>query len=362
MSQRPSVAMIGTSLDTRGGISSVVRSYRDDGVFGRWQVRYFDTHGDGTALRKLRMMLAALARFGRCIVFDRPSLAHIHIASQASFWRKLLFFSLARLARIPVILHVHGGGFADFYANGSPRLTQPAMRWMLRRCARVLVLSSPARAFVEGLAPQVPVCVFPNPVPMPAMPRAVQPGLVSFLGRLSRAKGVFELLEAFAPLTRAHPDARLHLAGDGDAAAVRARARELGIEDRVQLLGWVGGEAKDRLLAASSVFVLPSHVEAMPVCVLEAMAQGVPVVATAVGGVPDLVEHGVEGLIVPPRDVAALSAALRTLLDDAQQARRMGEHGKARIARQFEASLVCRRLEALYGEVLAGEERPCPAA
>lgn len=355
------VAMIGTSIQTRGGISSVVRVYRDEGVFSRWRVHYFDTHIDGTRLRKLQMMLTALARFACRIVVDRPALAHIHIASRASFWRKLLFFSMARLARIPVILHVHGGGFESFYESGSPRTTRPMVRWMLRGCAHVLVLSSRAKAFVRRTAPAVAVSVFPNPVGMPHVQRSAQPGLISFLGRLSDAKGVFELLDAFAAVARVHPQAHLHLAGQGDDDAVREQARHLGIVDQVTLLGWIDGLAKEHLLAASSIFVLPSHVEGMPVCVLEAMSHGVPVIVTAVGGVPDLVDDGVEGLIVRAGDVAGIASALLAMLDDPERARRMGENGKARIARQFEASLVCRQLEGLYAQVLAGAGRPCPA-
>ena len=125
-------------------------------------------------------------------------------------------------------------------------------------------------------------------------------------------------------------------------------AAELGIADRVEFPGWVAGEAKDRLVAEATVFTLPSHAEAMPMSVLEAMAGGVPVVASAVGGVPWALDGGNAGVLVEPRDVDALAAGIDRLLGDAAERKRLALAGLTRVADTFAASIVLPRIEAIW--------------
>ncbi len=121
------------------------------------------------------------------------------------------------------------------------------------------------------------------------------------------------------------------------------------MRDRVLFAG-----ARDHvpsLLAGCDVLALPSYAEGMPLVVLEAMAQSRPVVASAVGGSPEVVVDGVTGLLVPPGDVHALAAALRGLLADPERARRLGEAGRARVEADFSADVMCRRVLRVYDEV-----------
>ena len=358
----PYVLMLGTGLATRGGVSSVARTYREQGLFGRWNVAYLATHGSGSFGRKLCIMLGAIGSFLVRLVANRPALVHMHVASRASFWRKLVFFALARLARVPVLLHVHGGGFERFYEGSSRWLTQPLIRWMLGSAAQVFALSPRWSDFFRRIAPAARVSVLPNPVTPAGLADEPVPGRIAFLGRLSRNKGVFELLQAFAIAAAQHPEAELLLGGEGERRPVEDDIERLGIRGRVRLLGWIEGEAKDRLLATSTVFALPSYVEGVPVCVLEAMTHGVPVVVSDVGGLPDIVADGVEGLMVAPGDVPALAAALRRLLDDPAAARAMGARGRERARREFEAPVVCDRLEHTYEQFIRKGEATCSTA
>ena len=153
---------------------------------------------------------------------------------------------------------------------------------------------------------------------------------VLFLGWLEREKGIFELLESARILSESQelPPFKIVIAGDG-AAKVEAvqRIAELGLGDVVQLLGWIDSEAKIDRLKKAHLLVLPSYVEGMPNSVIEAMAAGLPVVATEVGAVRDAVVDGVSGFVVPPRDVEGLTEALRRLLVDRELRQRMGHAG-----------------------------------
>ena len=237
----PYVLMLGTALATRGGVSSVARTYLESGLFARWDVAYIATHGSGSFVRKLCIMAAALVSFSARLAFDRPALVHVHVASRASFWRKLVFFALARTARVPVVLHVHGGGFERFYERADPRLTQPLVRWMLTRSAQVFALSPRWRDFFGRIAPAARVDVLPNPVtPARHAVRTAVDGRIVFLGRLTQVKGVFDLLSAFARVAASHPAARLLLGGEGEErrlvdGARHRLGREMSIEvERVE--------------------------------------------------------------------------------------------------------------------------------
>jgi glycosyltransferase involved in cell wall biosynthesis len=172
-----------------------------------------------------------------------------------------------------------------------------------------------------------------------------------FLGRLGARKGVYDLLEAFVVVARHFPESRLRLGGDGDLDAVRNRAADLGIADRVDVLGWVSGEAKNQELAKADVYALPSYNEGLPMSVLEAMAAGLPVLTCPVGGIPDAVTNGVEGFLVPPGDVPALSSRLQALLADESLRQRMGDTARYRVQTQFSASAAIERVGVLYEEL-----------
>jgi glycosyltransferase involved in cell wall biosynthesis len=179
---------------------------------------------------------------------------------------------------------------------------------------------------------------------------------VLFVGRLASNKGLVELLPAFAPLAREDPEAHLVLVGEdgGMRATVEHRVRGLGLEDRVHLLGHVADEA---LLAAAyrdaALTVLPSEYEAFGLVLLESLAQGTPVVASRVGGIPEFIEDGRSGLLVPPGEVAPLAEALRRLWSDSSLARRLGHHGRTEVVPRYTWDRVVDRLEVVYREVAA---------
>ena len=198
------------------------------------------------------------------------------------------------------------------------------------------------------------LAVLPNALPLPAAPAPALPAArIVFLGRLTVDKGAPELLAALAGPALAGAGWTAVLAGPGDLAGWRQRAAALGLADRVTFPGWLDPDAAGRLLAASDVSVLPSHVEGMPMAVLEGLAHGHAVVATPVGEVPDLVEDGVTGLLVPVGDAGALAAALARVVADAGLRHRLGAAGRARAAERFDVRDYAPRLAALYERVLA---------
>lgn len=177
-----------------------------------------------------------------------------------------------------------------------------------------------------------------------------------FVGRLSAVKGVPVLLEAFAQARAARPDLQLTLVGDGpDRAALEAEAAGRGLTEAVSFTGYRSQAEVAGMLAQHDVLVLPSFAEGVPVVLMEAAAAAMPVIATAVGGVGELVRHDDTGLMVPPGDSAALSAAILRLMGDAEARARMGAAGRALVEEEFTAPVEAARLARL---LRAGADLP----
>jgi glycosyltransferase involved in cell wall biosynthesis len=351
---------------SRGGMRAVVEGYQQDGLFERYNIRWIATHDEGSALKRLGLAARAWATLLGLLLRGRVAALHTHMAMYGSFWRKSVFNATARAFGVPVIAHLHGSEFKTFYAR-QPAWRQRLIAGEFTRCRQVLVLSPSWADFVRGIAAQACVTVLPNWVRVPERPLEATPDEPSspslpgslptpvqalFMGVVGTRKGVYDLLPALALARQSAPGLALVLGGNGEVDAARARAEALGLGGHARFLGWVAGADKARALAAAQIYVLPSHNEGLPVSILEAMAQGLPIIATRVGGIPELVRHGIDGLLVEPGDVPALAQALATMANDAALRRRCGDAGRARVAAHYSREAVMPVLEAVYADAL----------
>ena len=180
-----------------------------------------------------------------------------------------------------------------------------------------------------------------------------------FVGRLAAVKGVALLLESVALLREVHPDIELTLAGDGpDRPLLEERAAELGITDRVRFLGYQSQSQVRELLRQTDAFVMASFAEGVPVVLMEAMAAGVPVVATRIAGIPELVEDGACGFLVAPGNPQALANQISMLLDDAALRNRFALAGRDKVKREFNLATESRRLCQILTGALEGRITP----
>ena len=360
------IVMIGSGRDTRGGISAVVNVYFASGLFERWDAEYLETHCDGSKALKAWKAARAWLGFMARLAFGEVALLHVHIASDASFWRKSLFIAPAHALRIPYVIHMHGGDFQRFHQERCGPIARRLLRLVYGHASAVVALSQAWKRIIEAAVPDARVVVVPNPVEIPRAPAnvAAEPGTVVYLGVIKDAKGTFDLLEAWRIVAARHPDARLVIAGSGEIEKLHYKACEMDLEERIDTPGWIGGRDKAAVLQRGSLFVLPSHFEALPMALLEGMAAGLPVVATRVGGIPDVVADGREGLLVPPRDPKALAAAIDTLLATPSRRVAMSAAARKRIAERFSVEAVVPRIESLWAQYAAHAKRtsaPGPA-
>lgn len=316
-----------------------------------------DTRGDGHIALSPLFLARAAARIAANA--RRLALLHVNMSGHGSAARKTVLINLAAALRIPMLVQLHGADFDAFY-RGLPAPARAVLRRTLARADHVVVLGEHWRRFVieEIALPPGRVSVVANGVPAPTpAPRPAGPPRLLFLGRLEPRKGVAELIDALgAPALRAR-DWSATLAGDGDPAPYMAQAERLGIGARLSFPGWVGPETVAQLLREAHLLLLPSHAEALPMAVIEALAHGVPVVTTPVGALPDYLQHERSVLFVPPGDVPALAAAITRLLEEAALQAALAEGGRAAFARHFDIAAVGAQLASLYRAIASAHGR-----
>jgi glycosyltransferase involved in cell wall biosynthesis len=351
---RKRVLWVSTSTKTRGGVATYVRTMQGTPLWDVWDIRHVATHRNGSVTTRVTAFLTGTAAFAWEMLVARPAVVHLHTASYGSFARKSVLAWVSRWARVPVVLHVHGAAFREFY-RGMPPFLQRYVRATLQGADAVIALGETWQEALRQIAPGARIAVVPNAVsPRTAVdpPGPGGPVRVLFLGEIEDRKGAFLLLDAWRRLSdEGQPlRAELVMAGGGAVAQARAQVEALGIADQVQLPGFVAPEQVESLLSGSHVLVLPSRSEGQPMAVLEAMAHGLCVVATRVGGVPDLIDDE-SGILVPPDDEDALVGALRGVLMDAQERARLGAGAMARVRERFDVDRTWRELDALYEEL-----------
>ena len=303
------------------------------------QLRPLDSRGASTAVFSLCILLSAIAKIIWGRIEGGLAGVHVNMAERMSLFRKGSIIAICRALGVPVVLHLHAQmkGFYDTLPAPMRRLT----RWVFSLADCVIVIGPFARRFVveELEVPPERVVIVINGVPAATEPRRTAiPGdiqRVLFLGNLSERKGVTDLLCALARPGFDRQHLEVTVAGGGNVAGYQAKARELGISDFVRFPGWGDQAQTARLLAQADVLVLPAYDEVLPLVILEALANGVPVVCTAVGEIPSLLTDGVDVVYVTPGDIDGIAAGLQKVLRQPELREALEHNGYSLYQRQF---------------------------
>jgi len=327
-----------------------------------------------------RRVLATLGIIARTVArLPRADLFYLTIGqSPAAFLRDALLVWTAWLLGKPVVARVDGGAFHELY-QGRGWWLRLAVRSTVRRITRLQALSDVLKQrflAIPGLEGRIEVVPDGAETPADVSPKQLQangPVRLLYLSNLTFDKGYPELLTA-AGLLRQHlsdKDVRLEFAGDflvdpaffasvEDAKAdFWLRVKEGGLDERVQYHGVVTGQAKDQLLRDCHLFVLPTYYryEGTPRSIREALSYGMPVIATQWSGIPDMITHGENGLLVPPRDPEALADAIAGAVTDPERYARLSRGARERFQRDFTLEAFVARMEESFRAALRVKHR-----
>lgn len=299
----------------------------------------------------------------------RPRLLYLPIAqSRLPFIRDALHLAAGRLLGMRTVVHLHGGNLVDFYS------AQPGwMQWVIRRsldaCVAIVVLAPSLTAEFDGIVSRPALPVVPNAV-APVLEEAAiaarratlgtRPVRVGFLAAITGPKGAVDFVRAIERLpgdVRARASFRIAGNRDGnfedDYSLVEGAVKRLAAAGTdVSLEGVVDAAGKPGFFGETDVFVLPSHREGQPLVVLEALSAGCAVVSATVGGIPETIAHGEDGLLVAPRDIDALAGVLQLLIEDPGAAVALGERGRQRWERCYRPGLHAEAMIGVFEDAL----------
>ncbi|MGB0911966.1 MAG: glycosyltransferase family 4 protein [Phaeobacter italicus] len=293
-----------------------------------------------------------LARHLRAVGADH---LHTHFASAAAN----VAMMAAKLAEIPFSYTLHGP--ADLYEPHKWALREKTAEAEFVACISFFARSQ-AMFFSDAdhwNKLRIIHCGVQPAKYVPGTRDNAGPVRLLFVGRLAAVKGLRVLLEAFAQVQAALPDVHLTLVGDGeDRAHLEALAAPFG--EAVHFAGYQSQAAVAEAMSSADIFVLPSFAEGVPVVLMEAMASQTPVITSVVAGIPELVEDGKSGHLVPPGDVETLAARIVSLAQDPQLRARMGAHGRARVVAEFDIEIEAARIARLFQDGPGPDIRPAP--
>jgi glycosyltransferase involved in cell wall biosynthesis len=340
---------MGPDPEIGGGMAAAIRALIASPLRESYTLEVVPTYRSPEPLRRFGTFCSALVRLAAWSLRGRGRIVHVHGTVRGSMYRKAACVLLARSLRRRVVLQIHSGaGDIAAFAASRGRLSLALFGAAFSAADVVLAVSAASAEAVERAYGLTGIGVVPNAAPpiVGIERRAAEPVEVVYLGGFANpAKGGDLMLAALSRALEGSPKLRVSLAGPGDLPPQGQQL--LGQHPSIKWRGWLESEEKNALLRAALVLAMPSRSEGLPMTLLEAMAYGVPVVATRVGGIPEVLEDEVSGLLVPADRPQAIADAILRLVGDSKLREALAHQARRRVER-LDAEEVAGRLRSIY--------------
>lgn len=358
------IIVIGPGPNALGGITAVIQNYSKSKFWRDQRCIHFTsmTDYDNLLAKNIYAFWRILVFTARLTFTKRPTAASIHTSHSGSFYRKLIYLIICKAFRIPTALHVHPAAYFEYYTS-SNRFRQALIRWSGRLSNRIVFLSEGILQNFSGVFDADRLRVLGNPVDIDQYVQARQAGeperpRVLFLGAIAKEKGVYDLVECIPIVTAAIPDVIFSFAGNKEVEKLAALVSDRGLNDSAEVLGWIDGQQKLDLLQSSSVLILPSYTEGVPNVILEAMASHLPIIATPVGGIPNVLDHNKTAILVEPGNIEAIANSLIDLLSNPDKAHALADTAFAEAKSLYSIEKIGEELTSIYDEIVPSLSPP----
>lgn len=354
------ILVVGMIPPPIGGMSVYVQEMLNSGLKDRYQFLHFDISKKTTANRSLITgifyQFYLIFKFIITLAVKNPQIVHIHTCSYFTFWQNTVDVIIAKyIFRRKVILHIHGASFDRFYLSSS-RIKKYALKTILKSTDQIIALSEYWREFFEHTVGLENVITVFNGISTSnyqthysARWNGMAHGDINilFVGEIGVRKGVFDIEKTVPLISQKTNDFLFTLAGK---APNQYQAKQ---ENRhMQYVGEIAGERKYRYYQNADIFVLPSYAENLPLVILEAMASGLPVVATSVGGIPEIIKDGENGFLIQPGDYRGLAEKITYLIEHPDARKEMGRRNRELAIKQYDFSRVVDDLDRIYQSLI----------
>lgn len=348
MEKKIRILEIGPSRNrTKGGMATVIEQINNSKLLNEeFDIDFFESYIDTGKIRSIIFSVCAWVRF--LFTFKQFDIYHIHMASNGSFFRKSLYINVAFWRGKKVIIHVHGGGFLEFYENSK---FKSFILETLNKANLILVLSDNLKkAFNEILhLNNVEILsngVETNSVKIPSLSSQANDKFC-FFGKICEDKGVYDLVKAIYLVKLHHPSIKCYFCGVGEKDKLVAIIKQYNLEENCIYLGWIESSQKQKVMSSCSTLILPSYSEALPMCILEAMSFGLAIISTNVGAVSEVVRDK-NGFIIEPGDVESLAETIKLILDNKVDLNEISINNIERIKTNYSLDVVFSKLYSYF--------------
>ena len=328
------VLIIGPSSKRKGGIASVIKNYKEN-----FNAHYFSsTNFQNTYLSFLFLTERLLALSFLLLIKKEIMIVHIHGSHKGSFLRKYLIFKVCNIFKKKIVYHIHSGTYHLFFEQSNRFLKQKIVK-LIEKSNGIIVLSESWKHYFQETFDIQNIFVIPNII---ANPQNVEAKFknsgrlrIIYLGKIFKEKGIYDLLDCIIENYDTYVDkVSFIIAGNGEAEKIETY-KNLDSKGIISFVGWVINEQKNELLLNSDVLILPSYNEGLPVSVLEGMSYKMPIIATSVGGIPEIVVDGFNGKIVTPGNLKEIHEAITFYLKNRNLISIHGENSFKRAKQYF---------------------------
>lgn len=343
--------MLGTDYRGKGGIAFVLNNYKKNLLLKKINSKLIITHRSN--LGKLDLVIIffnALIKIIYYLIFYKVKIVHIHSASNFSFFRKSIFLLICNFFSIKIFFHIHGGNFDFFYKN-SNYFVKKFINFILNKSNKIIVLNPYYKSFLKKNNIIKKIIIIPNSLVLKKNnkpSKIFKKKFVLFLGNLEKRKGVNDILDAIKIISKKKQSINFIFCGVDHKDFYKNLAKSLKIEKNIKFIKWVSGKTKTNILNNTKILILPSYNENLPVSILEAMNNSIPVISTKVGGIPFQVKHNFSGYLIKPGNNFQLARCIIKLNFNKKLNKKFGERGNEIFQSKFSNDIVFKKIINLY--------------
>lgn len=367
MKSKSKVLVLGPVSPPMGGIATYVEDMLKSSINNEYNLLHINTARNHSIKKSFVKNILLFSKNTFKLIYslslNKPKIVHIHTSSYAAFWEKSIFVGISKAFKKNVLLHIHGAEFNKFYENSNV-IGKYFIRFVLNASDKVIVLSMFWKEFFLQIINDDKISVIQNGINSSKYDHArihvenkkATEINVLFLGNLVQRKGIYDILKSIPIVVNKFENAHFIFSGSeeqpGEIDKLKKECINQGIGKYVTFKSNFSDSEKIKLLAESDIYILPSYAEGLPISLLEAMAAGLPIISTHVGGIPEVITEEDNGYLIYPGDYLELANRIIQLIDNPKIRITMSEINKKKIRNKYDWKVVANKISNEYNQLL----------